>query len=333
MRWMILGIGQRATTLAAMHRSLFNVEVIGKRRESSEVVVLEVSPLGGVPLPPFEPGEHIDIETPFGLRQYSLCSLYLPGAGYRVAVKLESAGRGGSRWLHDEVVVGQALRISAPRNHFGLVADASRYCLLAGGIGITPMLTLAHALASRGADFELAYFCRSRGVAAFLTELADVPWAERVRLHFDDDASSRLDLHGICVRQPTGAQIYSCGPPGFMAAVRAAVASRPSACLHEEKFAADAPLAPGGLANYEVHMRRSGVTIQVHTNQTLLNAIRAAGIDPMTSCETGVCGSCVTAVLEGTPLHGDSCLSESDRRGQMALCCGGSLSARLVLDL
>jgi vanillate O-demethylase ferredoxin subunit len=314
-----------------MNDKPFSVEITHKRHESSEVVVFELATTGPA-LPAYEPGAHIDVETPSGWRQYSLWVPHQPGGRYRIAVKREDAGRGGSRWLHEHMAVGDRLRIRAPRNQFRLAAQAEHHCLLAGGIGITPLLAMAQALWIAGAAFELAYFSRGREQAAFWSELRRVPWADRAALHFDDDASHRIDLRSLCARQPAGTHFYSCGPGGFMAAVREAVLDRPAQLLHEEKFVADAAPA-SGLDSYEVQLVSSGQLVRVTAPQTLLQALRSAGADPLTSCEAGVCGSCITRVLDGEPVHGDSCMGEAERRTHMALCCGGSRSARLVLDL
>lgn len=325
-----LPTGEVASILRAMNACPYTAEIVAAQRVNAEVAVYDLMGLNG-PLPPYEPGAHIDVSTPHGLRQYSLCLPYAPDHPYRIAVKHEVSGRGGSAWLH-QAQVGTRLDIGQPRNQFALMAQSPRHVLMAGGIGITPLFAMAHALWRDGASFVLAYFCRSRTTAAFVAELQAQPWSDRVLWHFDDEPNTQLNLLAHCRRQPAGAHFYSCGPNGFMNAVRQAVADRDAGCLHEERFVAELREA-GGLQTYEVTLARSGQVVRVASPQTLLAALRSAGVDPFTSCEAGICGSCVTAVLGGTPTHGDSCLSDTERQTHMALCCGGSASQQLVLDL
>lgn len=326
-----LPTGGVASILRAMHTCPHTTEIVAAQRVNAEVAVFDLMGLDG-PLPPYEPGAHIDVATPHGLRQYSLCQPYAPGQPYRIAVKHEVTGRGGSTWLHHQAQVGTRLAIGQPRNQFALVSPSKRQVLMAGGIGITPLFAMAQALWRDGAPFVFAYFCRSRSSAAFVSELLAAPWAHQVRWHFDDDPHTQLDLLAHCRQQPAGAHFYSCGPTGFMGAVRQAVADRDARFLHEERFVAEVREA-GGLQTYEVTLARSAQVVRVAAPQTLLAALRACGVEPFTSCESGICGSCVTAVLGGTPTHGDSCLSDTERQTQMALCCGGSASPHLVLDL
>lgn len=311
---------------------LLNVVVSAVSRETDEVACFELSGTDG-PLPPFEAGAHIDVHTAVGPRQYSLCNLHEENGPYVVGVKREEGGRGGSRWMHDTLKVGTRLVIGSPRNNFRLVPEVAHHCLLAGGIGITPMVAMARELARRDRAFNLACFARGRAHAAFLDSLQAAPWASQVRFHFDDEPAHQVDLAGFCAGQPEGTHFYVCGPAGFMVAARQATQRCPGARLHEERFSAE-PLANSkGLDRYTVALARSGRSVRVEAGQSLLQALRGAGLNPLTSCEVGVCGSCVTPYLDGRPVHGDAFLSAHERQSQLALCCAGSLGERLVLDL
>lgn len=311
---------------------LLNVVVSAVSRQTDEVSCFELSGLEG-PLPAFEAGAHIDVHTAAGPRPYSLCNLHEANGPYVVGVKREAAGRGGSRWMHDTLAVGTRLVIGAPRNHFRLVPEAAHHCLLAGGIGITPLVAMARELGRRGRTFKLACFARSRAHAAFLDSLRAAPWASSVHFHFDDAPAQQVDLAAFCAGQPEGTHFYVCGPAGFLAAARRATGERPGGQVHEERFAAEPAANPKGLDRYTVVLARSGRSVRVEAGQTLLQALRGAGLNPLTSCEAGVCGSCVTPYLAGQPVHGDAFLSAHERQHQLALCCAGSLGDRLVLDL
>jgi len=315
-----------------MNQNLLNVVVSAVSRLNDEVSCFELSRPDG-PLPAFEAGAHIDVHTAVGPRQYSLCNLHEANGPYVVGVKREAGGRGGSRWMHDTLQVGSRLVIGAPRNNFRLVPQAAHHCLLAGGIGITPMVAMARELGRRGDAFNLVCFARSRAHAPFFDDLRAAPWASAVRFHFDDAPAQQVDLAAFCARQPGSTHFYVCGPVGFMAAARHATAERPGGQVHEERFSAEPLAHPQGLDSYTVALARSGRSVRVEAGQSLLHALRAAGLDLLTSCEAGVCGSCVTPYLEGQPVHGDAFLSAHERQNQLALCCAGSLSERLVLDL
>lgn len=309
-----------------------NVVVSAVSRQTDEVSCFELSRTEGH-LPAFDAGAHIDVHTAVGPRQYSLCNLHEDHGPYVVGVKREAGGRGGSRWMHDTLKVGSRLVIGAPRNNFRLVPDATHHCLLAGGIGITPMVAMARELGRRGSRFQLACFARSRAHAAFFDSLQAAPWAGQVQFHFDDAPAQQLDLAAFCAGQPEGTHFYVCGPAGFMVAARHATRERPAGQVHEERFSAEPAVDPKGLSSYTVALARSGLSVRVNAGQNLLQALRGAGLSPLTSCEMGVCGSCVTGYLEGQPVHGDTFLSARERQSQLALCCAGSLSERLVLDL
>ncbi|WP_159594542.1 PDR/VanB family oxidoreductase [Hydrogenophaga sp. BPS33] len=315
-----------------MTQKLLEVTLSRVWQQTEEIRTFELSPTEGA-LPSFEAGAHIDIYTDVGPRPYSLCHLHVVDGPYVVGIKREPDGRGASRWLHDTCRVGHRLQIGPPRNNFRLAPQAAHHCLMAGGIGITPVLAMAKALWQRGSSFELVCFFRGRSHAPFLEEMRTAPWNQRVRFHFDDSPAHQVHLDDLCAAQPVGTHFYACGPAGFMAAVRQATRLRPPEQVHQESFSALPAAEKSGRTTFTVELARSGKTVLVEHGESLLQALRRAGHPPITSCEMGVCGSCVTRYLSGTPVHADAFLSADERLRELAICCAGSLSERLVLDL
>ena len=230
---------------------------------------------------------------------------------------------------------GTELQVSLPRNHFNLVSDAKRTVLLAGGIGVTPLLSMAYALSARGQDFALHYCAKSRDRAAFAAALLREPFSPRVRLHFSQDHGQRLDMASVFAAE-TGAHVYVCGPRSFISSAQEAAAQLgwPESHLHWEMFAADVVHLESDRA-FEVELARSCKTIQVGKDHTVAEAIRAAGVYIPVSCEQGVCGTCLTPVLSGTPDHRDKFLTAQERaqNDQFTPCCSRSKTPKLVLDI
>ena len=287
----------------------------------------------GAELPPFTAGAHVDVNLPNGvIRQYSIASSQSDRTRYLLGVKLEAKGRGGSRFLHEQVRVGEVLKLSAPRTHFPLNESAASSILIAGGIGITPMLCMLDRLRTLGRDFRLHYAVRSRE-EALLTHVDATD--NHVLLHVDSERNGQvLDVAAIVAAAPADAELYCCGPAPMLDAFEAACANRPSGRVHLERFSApDVVAATGGA--YTVELARSKRSITVLPGQTLIEALNSAGIKVKVSCEQGICGTCETRVLAGTPDHRDSILSESEKAANdtMMVCCGGSLTPTLVLDL
>jgi vanillate O-demethylase ferredoxin subunit len=288
-------------------------------------------------LPPFSAGAHIDVHAAPGLvRQYSLCND--PGETHRyvIGVLRDAKSRGGSLAMH-ALQEAQVVAISHPRNHFALTEEAPHSLLLAGGIGITPLLSMARRLHRLGRPFEMHYGSRTSARTAFLETIGQSAFAPSVHLHFDDGpVAQRLDARAILGAQPAGAHLYVCGPAGFMDAILAAAreAGWREERLHREYFNA-APVHTSGDGSFEVQVASTGAVIRVDADRSVAAALAAAGIEVPTSCEQGVCGICVTRVLEGTPDHRDMYLTphEQARGGQFTPCCSRAKSARLVLDL
>lgn len=314
------------------------LRVTRKAPLAEDIAVLELARADGEPLPATEAGAHVELHLPGGLvRPYSLCHDPARPQRWRLAVLREPAGRGGSAAVHDALHEGDLVTASAPRNLFPLV-PARRSLLLAGGIGLTPLLAMAWQLHGQGADFALHACARSAARAAFTAEIAAAPWAPRAHWHLDDGpAAQRLDLATVLGRAEAGTHVYVCGPAGFIEAVlqAARAAGYPEDQLHREYFGA-APQPAGAVdAAFEVQVGRGGPVLQVAAGQTVVQALAAGGIELMTSCEQGVCGTCLTGVLEGTPDHRDQYLTDEERAAgdRFLPCCSRACSARLVLDL
>ncbi len=314
------------------------VRVARKALEAEDIVTLELVAADGGALPPFSAGSHIDVHLPGQLvRQYSLCNDPQETQRYQIAVLREAASRGGSRAVHDSVREGDVLTIGAPRNHFALAHEARSHLLLAGGIGITPLLCMAERLAQLGADFTLHYATRSPARTAFRARIAAAPWAQRAHFHFDDGAAAqKLDIAAVLERPDPGTHLYVCGPRGFMDAVLQTARAQgwAESNLHYEFFGAEVGPTDGDSA-FEVQLASSGRVITVPKDQSVTQALAAAGVEIMVSCEQGVCGTCLTRVLEGVPDHRDSYLTPEERAAndQFTPCCSRSKTSRLVLDL
>jgi len=292
----------------------------------------ELVPADGRPLPPFTAGSHVDVQVPNGMvRPYSLHGDPADRTAWRIAVKREAGGRGGSVSLHDAAEVGTALGIVGPRNHFPLASAAARHLFIAGGIGITPICAMIRTLAARGSDWHLHYCARSRDHAAFYEELRSLG-PQRVTPHFSEVPT--LDVAQLLRIQPEGAHVYCCGPQGLMRAVEAAASHWTPGHVHFEWFAAPKTEWPANQP-FEIQLARTGSTFVVPADQSILQVVRDNGIPVACACEEGVCGTCETAVLAGEPQHRDMLLSPEERaQGRtMMICVSRAHSQRLVLDL
>lgn len=311
------------------------VRVLRKTVAAEGICVFELARADGAALPAFGAGSHVDVHVPGGLvRQYSLSNL--PGGHYRIAVLREPASRGGSAGMHERVAEGDLLQISAPRNHFAL-RDAPRSLLFAGGIGITPLLCMAQRLHTWGADFALHYSTRSAARTAFREELLAGPFAARVHLHHDDGPEVQKLHAAELLAQPQGdTQVYVCGPAGFIDHVMGTAKSLgwPAQQLHTEYFAAAAQDGADDRP-FEVQLTSTGQRYAVGQDQSVVQALRAQGVELMTSCEQGVCGTCLTRVLEGEPDHRDMYLTDEEKAAndQFLPCCSRACSPRLVLNI
>ena len=312
------------------------VRVVRRKEEAEGIVSLELARPDGAPLPAFSAGSHIDVQLPGGLtRQYSLCNDAAERHRYRIAVLRDPTSRGGSTAVH-EVKEGDTLQISEPRNHFALV-HAQRTLLFAGGIGITPLLCMAQRLSAIGADFTLHYSSRSAARTAFRDEIAASPFASRVQHHFDDGPPSQiLNLPSALGAADAGTHVYICGPTGFINYVMQIAEGMgwPKDHIHVEFFTA-APQDTSGDQAFQVRLASSGVTYEVKADQSVVQALQAQGIEILTSCEQGVCGTCITRVLEGECDHRDLYFTDEEKakNDQFTPCCSRAKGKLLVLDL
>ena len=320
-----------------------SVRVARKRVEAEGICGLDLVSADGTPLPPFSAGAHIDLHLPGGwLRPYSLCNAPpAPGQApthYQLGVLREVNSRGGSVAVHDALHEGDVFTIGAPRNSFPLVEGAGSHLLMAGGIGVTPMLAMAAALHAQGQPFQLHYAARSRARTAFADALAQAPYADHVHLHLDDGpAAQRLDLPAVLAAPQAGRHLYVCGPQGYIDAVLGTARAQGWAedHLHCEYFGAAPVAVAAGDQPFEVHLARSQRTVIVPVGVRITQALSDAGVFLATSCEQGICGTCLTPVLSGTPEHHDSYLTpEEQATNDVCLpCCARSRTPVLTLDL
>jgi ferredoxin-NADP reductase len=306
--------------------------------EAEGVLSVELVPANGTALPVFEAGAHIDLQLPLPSgalsRSYSLCNDPREIHRYVVGIGLDRASRGGSRWVHEQLRPGALLSISAPLNHFRLNEAAPAFALIAGGIGITPILAMARRLHALGKPVKVLMAARQGAAAAFVDTMRGL--APDTTLHLDSEAGGPPDLRAWLAALPKGTGAYCCGPAPMLDAFEAACADLGLADAHIERFSAapapaDAP-APGG---FTLVLERSGRSVEVPADKSVLDALLDAGIDVPYSCMEGVCGTCETRVLDGEIDHRDGVLSavEKKRGDVMMVCISRCKGQRLVLDL
>jgi vanillate O-demethylase ferredoxin subunit len=314
-----------------------SVRVQRRREEARDIASFDLVRPDGAPLPSFSAGSHIDVHVPGGpVRQYSLCNDDADSRHYRIAVLRDPATRGGSAGMHERVKEGDLLTISEPRNHFPLV-HAERTLLFAGGIGVTPLLCMAQRLATLGADFALHYCTRSQERTAFRDELLAAPYASRVHVHVDDGAPAQaLNLPEALGAHDPGTHIYVCGPSGFITFVTQVARGMgwTDEQVHVEYFTG-AETDTGADAAFDVRIASSGQVVRVAADQSVVQALAAAGVEVLTSCEQGVCGTCITRVLEGECDHRDLYFTDDEkaRNDQFTPCISRAKTSVLVLDL
>lgn len=308
-----------------------NLTVTERRDDPGNIARIR---LEGADLPAFTAGAHLDLFLPEfgGWRQYSICSDPAEHGFYEIAVLKDPASRGGSVAVHAAAVPGRSFKVEGPRNHFPLVEDARHSVLIGGGIGITPMLAMARRLHALGRNFTLHYCTRGRDVTAFLDVLASAPFADRVVLHFDDAGEAqRLDPARDLPAPAPDTHLYVCGPQGFMDWIIGAAERAGHANVHREYFSAE--VETGG-DSFEIEAKASGKVLTVGPTDTIAKVLAAAGIKVEVKCEEGVCGTCVTDVIDGEIDHRDKFLTDEEREDgdQMCVCCSRG-RGRLVLDI
>lgn len=315
-------------------RDRIEVTVTRITNETQRIKSFELRGVGnGRSMPAFTAGAHVDVHLPGGIvRQYSLCNNPAETGRYVVAVLREEHGRGGSRIFHDQVSVGDRLLISEPRNTFPLVEDFDSYAFFAAGVGITPIMSMCHRLKALGKPFAIHYCARSPEETGFREFLAEMGAERPVAVHHSfGDPSRRLDLRRAIDDLPRGTCLYYCGPTGFMNEMDALTASRDPARVHSERFQAKEPLEQ--LGGYRVRLARSGAEYLVREGESITDVLLAKGVHVDVSCGSGVCGTCKTRYLSGSPQHNDVILTDEERERYVMICCSGASSPLLVLDL
>ncbi|QEE61432.1 oxidoreductase [Salinibacterium sp. dk2585] len=325
------GPAEASGTTGAIDAIVDRVETVADR-----VVSLVLRRADGEPFHGWDPGSHIDVHVGDDIvRQYSLCSSPSDLSHLRIAVLYTPDSRGGSRRVHEALVEGAPVTISEPRNNFPLL-DSRKYLFIAGGIGITPIIPMIEAAERDGRDWRLIYGGRSRSTMAFARQLVETYGAERLTVAAEDE-SGRLDLASLLALPRAHMLVYACGPAGMLAAIEEFCMGWPPGALHTERFVAAALDAGGSTEPFEVELVRSGTTVTVEVGTTVLEAVEAVGARVLSSCRTGLCGTCETRVVSGDIEHRDAVLTEADRdAGDVMLVCVSRAAAgcpRLVLDL
>ena len=346
-----------------MTTDLISVRVLSVRYEAEDINSYElVDPHGGE-LPEFTAGAHIDLHFRDGrIRQYSLCNDPRERHHYILGILRDGTGRGGSVAIFEKVHAGRILTISAPRNLFPIAVEAEHHLLLAGGIGVTPMMAMMATLQANNADFVLHYCARSPEKTAFTNRLATLAEAGHVHFHHDGgDPRKGLDIGALLREIPARTHLYYCGPPGFMAAVKSASAHWPKNTVHFEFFkppsdpapalpttttAVDSPAATASAMRYseqtadddipvgfQVRIHSTGAVYDVPNDKSIVQVLREHGLEVPTSCESGLCGTCRTRYLAGSPEHRDFILGDEEKDRYVMICCARSNSPVLVLDL
>ncbi|MFI0449945.1 PDR/VanB family oxidoreductase [Actinomadura sp. 6N118] len=316
-----------------IHEPETTVVVARKEPLAGDVAGLTLQAPDGGPLPPWEPGAHIDLVLGDGLvRQYSLCGDPADPYTWRVAVLREENGRGGSAHVHDRLAEGDRLTVRGPRNHFVFTPSRSRCLFIAGGIGITPILPMVAAAEAAGADWRLVYGGRRRSSMAFLDELER--HGDRVET-CPQDETGLLDLDGLLGEPRADTLVYCCGPEALLAAVEERCAAWPPGSLRVERFAPKPEAGAASREAFEVELALSGRTLQIPPDRSILEVLESAGVAVLSSCQEGTCGTCETAVLDGVPDHRDSVLTEEEQRAGdlMMICVSRAAGPRLTLEL
>lgn len=307
------------------------LEVTGRRSLTVDIDEFTLSSTGGEPLPPSEAGAHVTVETPSGaMRRYSLVYPGAAPAAYTIAVKREPNSRGGSASMHEAAAIGTRLRVEPPKNEFALGAGHTAL-LIAGGIGVTPIYSMAQRLSAEGRDFRMVYCTRNAGQTAYVDELRALCGA-RLTLHHDDGDPDRIFDFWDTFEQPTSEHVYCCGPSPLMEEIRAMSGHWPEGRVHFEDFKPVDAVREEDTA-FTVLLSRSGAEIEVPADRTILEALRESGHKVASSCESGTCGTCRCSYLEGEVDHRDMVLMEEEKAGRIMICVSRAKGGRLVLDL
>jgi len=316
--------------------SFLNLKISSIELVAEDVLTIELEPIDDNLLPNYKPGSHIDIHISSNLiRKYSICTKDLSQEKYRLAILREQNSKGGSAKIFKDFKLNQIIKTSMPICNFNLESSAKKSYLFAGGIGITPILSMAYALDYKGANFELYYFCRSKGKAAFYKEIVDSKFSNSTHVYFDSDTKGiRFQKEKLLQGLDVNTHIYICGPTGFMNFIKtqAIDCGYSSDQIHTEYFKSN--VEKNG-ASFKVYAKKSGLSIDVLENQTIAQALHSIGIKVELSCEHGVCGTCLTPVLEGIPDHRDLYQTEEEKEKNLFItpCCSRARTNSLVLNI
>ncbi|MEO6017596.1 MAG: PDR/VanB family oxidoreductase [Polaromonas sp.] len=322
-----------ATTGASGEPDFFPLQVTAKEAVADGIFLFELRSADATPLPTFTAGSHLTVQVPSGVRRnYSLCSDPADSSLYQIAVKRDERGRGGSLSMADDVQRGQWLTVNAPRNNFELTERASESIFVAGGIGITPILSMMRHLKRTGPGNFKLYYCTRDAASTAFTDQLNSEFPGQVQIHHDNgNIAEALDLWPV-FEKPGAAHVYCCGPKGLMDSVEDMTGHWPSGSVHFESFGVDA-VAHAANTPFNVRLGKSGTTVEVSASQSILEALRATGLRVPSSCESGTCGSCKTRLLAGEVEHRDMVLGEDEKSDHIMVCVSRAKSAELVLDL
>lgn len=331
-------IADRNASKDQQMQPLIGVKVARRWDEAEGIAAFELVAENGGDLPAFTAGAHVEVQVGPGLtRPYSLSNDPAERHRYVLGVLREVESKGGSHAMHDRIQAGVTLQISQPRNNFPLDESAPYSLLLAGGIGITPILAMARRLHAIGAKFDLHYCTRTRARMAFRPDLFDGPFDKNVHPHFDDGPQSQLlDIERSIATLPAGAHLYVCGPAGFMNAVLAAAEKRlPPAAIHREYFVNQASAPKSGERPFRVQIASTGAVYEIPPRKSIVAVLAEHGIEIPVSCEQGICGTCLTDVVEGIPDHRDLFLTDDEHaeNKQMTPCCSRAKTELLILKI
>jgi vanillate O-demethylase ferredoxin subunit len=313
-----------------------DVTVTGIKDETADIKSLVLASIDGAPLPAFDAGAHVDVMTGNGMRRsYSIASDPADPSSYLLGVLRERESRGGSDWIHDTLKPGAGLKITKPLNNFPLDENAQKHILIAGGIGITPILAMARSLGTLDADFELHYCTRTPEGTAFRSEVEAIAGDDLTYHHDGGDPSQGIQLDKVLADRPAGTHVYVCGPKPLIDAVRAAAADWPEECVHFELFSA-APDQNWKNEPFEIYLSRRRMDLTVPADRTILEVVREAGVFADSSCEQGLCSTCQVRVISGEIEHRDQILTTEDKaRGDTMMMCvsRGKPGDKLVIDI
>ena len=309
-----------------------HLRVVRAQKIADDIFEFELQDPAGAALLPFTAGSHVLVNTPSGEeRKYSLCNDPLEADRYVIAVKRDANGRGGSLAMCDQVKAGDMLAISEPRNDFALVKSFAGYILIAGGIGITPILAMARHLLNEGASFKLYYLTRNRASTAYADELSQPPFKGKVVIHHDEgDPARAIDLWPV-LEKPRG-HIFCCGPAGLMESVRDMSGHWSKTAVHFEAFTDGHTIKPED-KSFSVRLAKSGVSYEVPAGQPILDVLRKHGHHVPYSCASGSCGSCRTGLISGDVDHRDFVLQDGEKSSQIMVCVSRGRGGEIVIDL